>query len=170
MMRKNNVMLLAGCFFAALLIDQVSKLLIVNSLHPFQPPVNVIGTLVRFRLTYNPYGVFSISFGPPFLYYILTAVGIIVLTYVGLTMKDRIGVIVFGFIIGGAIGNFIDRIRLHYVIDFIDMGIGTMRWFTYNPADAFITVGAVYLIVRELFGRKQTAETKSAESESSTTP
>lgn len=144
-------------------------MLIVNSLTPFQPPVNIIGTLIRFKLTYNPYGVFSLSFGPSWLYYVLTVIGIIVLTYVGLTARDRIGVIVFGFIIGGALGNFIDRIRLHHVIDFIDMGIGNLRWFTYNPADAFITIGAFYLIVRELFIQKKITEEKQTEDTSATT-
>lgn len=170
MIQRKNIAFLIGCFFCALMIDQVSKLLIVHSMTPFQPPVNVIGTLVRFRLTYNPYGVFSISFGPPFLYYVLTALGIIVLTYVALTLKDRIGVIVFGFIIGGAIGNFVDRIRLHHVVDFIDMGIGSLRWFTYNAADAFITVGAVYLIIRELFTQKKVTESKPTEQETATAP
>lgn len=170
MIQKKNTTLLIGCFFCALFIDQVSKFLIVHFLTPFQPPVNVIGTLVRFRLTYNPYGVFSISFGPSVLYYVLTAVGIVVLTYVALTLKDRIGVIVFGLIIGGAVGNFIDRIRLHHVVDFIDMGIGGLRWFTYNPADAFITVGAVYLVIRELFSHRKIAGSKPAEQKSATVP
>ena len=64
-------------------------------------------------------------------------------------------IIVFGFVIGGAVGNIIDRVRLAYVIDFIDMGLGNLRWFTYNLADAFITVGAVFLLVRELFFKQK---------------
>jgi len=167
---KKNAILLFGYVLIALLIDQISKLLITNSLTPFHPPVNVIGTVIRFKLTYNPYGVFSISFGPAFLYYVLTIIGIVVLAYVGLTLKDKIGVIVFGFIIGGAIGNFIDRIRLQHVVDFIDMGIGNLRWFTYNPADAFITIGAMYLIIRELFGHKKIVETKPAEHKTAINP
>jgi len=116
--------------------------------------MNVIGTVLRFRLTYNPYGIFSLSFGPKYLYFIFSSIGLIVLTYVGLTMKEKINLIVFALIIAGALGNLVDRIRLNYVIDFIDMGINNHRWFTYNIADAFITLGAVYLIIRELFIRK----------------
>jgi signal peptidase II len=80
------------------------------------------------------------------------------LTYIALSLKDKISVIVFGFIIGGALGNIIDRVRLDHVIDFIDMGIGTLpwqRWFTYNLADAFITIGGVFLLIRELFFKKE---------------
>lgn len=139
----------------ALLLDQISKILIVNSLTPFQPPVHIIGTFLRFKLTYNPYGVFSLSFGPPILYYILSIVGIVVLAYVGLSTRSKIHAVVFGLIVGGAFGNIIDRIRMEYVIDFIDMGIGNIRWFTYNLADAFITVGAVFLLVKEVFSKKE---------------
>jgi signal peptidase II len=65
-------------------------------------------------------------------------------------------VVVFGLLIGGALGNLIDRVRFGYVIDFIDMGIGNLRWFTYNLADAFITVGAIFLLAREFFRKKNT--------------
>jgi signal peptidase II len=154
MIRKKNIRFFLTSIIIALLIDQISKLLIVNFLSPLDSPTEIIGSLLRLKLTYNPYGVFGIAFGPDILYYILSVVGIIVLIYVGLFLQEKIGVIVFGFIVGGAIGNVIDRLRLEYVIDFIDMGIGNVRWFTYNFADAFITVGAIFLLVRELFAKK----------------
>lgn len=160
MILKRNVKLFFVIIIVTLLIDQISKLLIVNFLTPFDPPANVIGSFLRFKLTYNPYGVFSISFGPNILYYIFSIIGIFILTYVGLSLKDRTGVIVFSIIIGGALGNIFDRVRLDYVIDFIDMGIGNLRWFTYNFADACITVGAIFLLSRELFcKKKKTSET-----------
>ncbi len=154
MIQKKNISIFLILVVIALLIDQVSKLLIVSYLTPFEPPLNIVGSLLRFKLTYNPYGVFSISFGPNILYYIFSIIGLFILTYIALAFKDKIGVIIFSFIVGGAIGNIIDRIRLDYVIDFIDMGIGSLRWFTYNLADAFITVGAIFLLVRELFFKK----------------
>ncbi len=143
---------------AAFFVDQISKRIIEIVLIPTQPPVNIIGSLLRIKLTYNPHGVFSLSFGPPSLHFLLQIIGIIVLCYVALTMKDRFGVIVFGIIIGGAIGNLFDRIRINCVIDFIDMGIGNLRWFVYNFADAFITVGAVFLLVREFFAKKPSVQ------------
>ncbi len=150
MIAKKNIRIFFIFALCAFLIDQISKILVVSSLSPLEPPPNVIGTFLRFKLTYNPYGVFSISFGPNILYYIFSIIGIIILAYVGLTLKDKTSVIVFGIIIGGALGNVFDRIRLDYVVDFIDMGIGNLRWFTYNLADAFITVGALFLLAREL--------------------
>jgi signal peptidase II len=154
MIRKKNIRPFLIFIIITILIDQITKILIVNFLTPLDSPIEVIGSLLRFKLTYNPYGVFGLAFGPDILYYILSLAGIIVLIYVGFTLQDKTGVVVFGFIVGGAIGNVVDRLRLNYVIDFIDMGIGNMRWFTYNFADAFITVGALFLLVRELFSRK----------------
>ncbi len=141
--------------FIAFLLDQITKLLIVHFLSPFDPPYEFIGSILRFRVAYNPYGVFSISFGPSYLYYILHFVGIILFTFIGLSQKTKLRVVLFGLIVGGALGNVFDRIRLKYVIDFIDMGIGNFRWFTYNLADAFVTVSAVILIINELFKKPE---------------
>lgn len=155
MISKRHIKLLVIFIIGTFLIDQISKILIVNFLTPFDPPVNVISSLLRFKLTYNPYGVFSISLGPNILYYIFSIIGIFILIYIGLSLKDKTSVVVFGIIIGGALGNIFDRLRLDYVIDFIDMGIGNLRWFTYNFADACITVGAIFLLMRGLFSKKK---------------
>ncbi|TET59314.1 MAG: signal peptidase II [Candidatus Stahlbacteria bacterium] len=156
MIFKRHIKLLVIFIIGTFLIDQISKILIVNFLTPLDPPVvNVISSLLRFKLTYNPYGVFSISLGPNILYYIFSIIGIFILIYIGLSLKDKTSVVVFGIIIGGALGNIFDRLRLDYVIDFIDMGIGNLRWFTYNFADACITVGAIFLLMRGLFSKKK---------------
>lgn len=155
MIFKRHIKLLVIFIIGTFLIDQISKILIVNFLTPFDPPVNVISSLLRFKLTYNPYGVFSISLGPNILYYVFSIIGIFILIYIGLSLKDKTSVVVFGIIIGGALGNIFDRLRLDYVIDFIDMGIGNLRWFTYNFADACITVGAIFLLMRGLFSKKK---------------
>ena len=50
-----------------------------------------------------------------------------------------------GLILGGSLGNLIDRLRLGQVLDFIDIGIGTTRWYTSNIADASIVLGVILL-------------------------
>jgi|UniRef100_A0A7C6AEX4 signal peptidase II len=149
--RSKNIKYFLIPVFIALFLDQISKILIVNHLTPFGPPQEVIGSILRFNLAYNPYGVFSISFGPPYLYYLFHIIGIIIFTYLGIAQNSKFRVVLFGLIVGGALGNIVDRIRLKYVVDFIDMGIGNLRWFTYNLADAFVVVSAVLLIINELF-------------------
>lgn len=156
---KRNVGVLVFAAALATILDQISKQAILQSLSPFDAPQRIIGDLLRFKLTYNPHGVFGLAFGPNYLYYLLTGIGILAFTAIGLTQERRFTTIVFGMIIGGAIGNMIDRIRMDYVIDFIDMGIGVHRWFVYNLGDAFITIGAVLLIVWELFSPKVKAQT-----------
>ncbi|UCG31164.1 MAG: signal peptidase II [candidate division WOR-3 bacterium] len=155
MVQKKSIRPILLCALFAFFVDQITKLFVVNYLRPLDPPTEIIGSVLRLKLTFNPYGVFGLSVGPTELNYALSIIGIIVLLYVGLTLKDRIGLIVFGLLIGGALGNAIDRLRFGYVIDFIDMGIGHLRWFTYNFADAFITVGAIFLLVREILFKKK---------------
>jgi signal peptidase II len=156
MIQKRNIKSVVLYIFVALFLDQFTKLFAVNYLRPLDPPTEIIGSVLRLKLTFNPFGVFGISVGSNELYYVLSVVGLIVLCYIALTIKDRIGVVVFGLLVGGALGNLLDRIRFGYVIDFIDMGISNMRWFTYNLADAFITVGAIFLLAREFFRKKTT--------------
>jgi hypothetical protein len=57
-----------------------------------------------------------------------------------------------GLLLGGAIGNEIDRVRLGYVIDFVDMGVGAWRFYTFNVADASISVSIVILLALGLLG------------------
>jgi signal peptidase II len=151
---KKNLKIFILFLIMALLLDQISKIVVITIVNPFDPPRDIIGSLIRFKLAFNPYGVFSIQFGPKFLYYVLNVLGISAFTFIGLTQEKRIGAAVWAMIIGGALGNFMDRLRMKYVIDFIDMGIGNYRWYIYNLADAFITIGIVILIARELFIRK----------------
>ncbi len=138
---------------AVLLSDQVSKWLIVACLKPYEV-LPVVGSLLQFRLRYNPYGVLSVSFGADYIYYIVNAIGILALIYFMLKVAvRRFDRMVLGAILGGALGNTLDRVRIDKVIDFIDMGIGNARWPTYNLADAALTVGIVLIVGGELFGR-----------------
>ena len=155
MIAKKNIMTVLGFVLVALFLDQITKLWVVNFLRPLDPPTEIIGSILRLKLTFNPYGVFGISFGPTALNYAFSIIGIAALLYVAFTLKDRLGAVVFGLLIGGAVGNALDRVRFGYVIDFIDMGIGNPRWFTYNLADAFLTVGVVFLLVREIIFKKK---------------
>ena len=114
MLYKKNIQPFVYFTVGAFLLDQISKILIDRTLTPFNDPVNIIGSVLRFKLTYNPYGVFSIAYGPPIIYFVLSILGVIVLTLVSMGTKDRLNVIIFGIIVGGALGNIFDRIRLIY--------------------------------------------------------
>jgi signal peptidase II len=67
--------------------------------------------------------------------------------------------VALGFLLGGAIGNLIDRLRLGYVVDFVDAGVGDVRWYTFNVADAAISTSIVLLLLLAIRpAPKRTAE------------
>tara|TARA_S200000501_G_C20623938_1_gene655840 strand:+ start:567 stop:809 length:243 start_codon:yes stop_codon:yes gene_type:complete len=69
------------------------------------------------------------------------------------TLIDKI---LFSIILGGALGNFYDRIVYFAVPDFIDVHYQNFHWFTFNIADIFITLGIFGLIFKEFFKKKDT--------------
>ena len=64
----------------------------------------------------------------------------------------------YSMVAGGALGNFIDRIRFSAVPDFIDFHIGNYHWFVFNIADVFITLGIFCLIIVEFFSKSKLNE------------
>ncbi len=70
--------------------------------------------------------------------------------------KNRFDALALGAVLGGALGNILDRARLGYVVDFADLHFGEWRPFlVFNVADAAITIGVVLLVLRSLFTREQ---------------
>jgi signal peptidase II len=77
--------------------------------------------------------------------------------------KNREDSIALGLILGGALGNILDRARLGYVVDFADLHFGAYRPFlVFNVADAAITIGVLILLFRALFVRDKTAQSADA--------
>ena len=135
---------------AALLVDQASKLIALIFL-PEGMPVNAISHFVRFVRTRNPDGIFGLQFGPQFIYFILPLLGMALVIYFAIRTKECWYHLSYGLVLGGALGNLIDRIRLGYVVDFIDVGLKNWRWYTFNPADGFVVIGVILLLYLELF-------------------
>jgi signal peptidase II len=136
----------------ALALDQVSKWLVLKyeTLHVSH---QVLGDALRFSLTMNPRGLFGMSYGPVWMHYVLPILVVVVVIYLGLRSPDRWFGIGLGVILGGGVGNnLIDRVRFGSVVDFIDMGIGNTRWYTYNLADAFAVAGVIMLLTHEFLG------------------
>src|ERR1041384_1438361 len=76
------------------------------------------------------------------------------------------GVVALGLVLGGAIGNILDRTRLGYVVDFADLHFGTWRPFlVFNVADAAITIGVLVLLIRALFVRDKAGQAPAVEND-----
>jgi len=123
-----------------------------------------------FSMTYveNCAGAFGILRGQPesvrrpfFLAVSIAAVLFIVLLFRRLKPEQKVLTMALPFVLGGAIGNLIDRIHLRYVIDFIDWYYRDYQWPTFNVADAAIVVG-VGLIIVDMFTAKRETEAASA--------
>jgi signal peptidase II len=132
----------------------VSKLLAEHFLMPRYVPHRIIGDVVRFTLAYNPGAAFSMSLGPysRFIFGAFAVVALVVLwrlyrmTGRGVRAGDRLRVLALGLAWGGAAGNLIDRFRSPQgVVDFIDIGLGDVRFWTFNVADSAVTIGAIAL-------------------------
>ncbi|MEO6444885.1 MAG: signal peptidase II [Gemmatimonadaceae bacterium] len=141
----------AGSLAAIVLsADVVSKRLAEEALQPVHVPHDVIGDVVRFTLTYNPGAAFSMSLGAfsRWGFTILALVVLVVLwrTYAEALPGDGMQGAALGLIAGGALGNLTDRLRHSAgVVDFIDVGIGDTRFWTFNVADMGVTQGAILL-------------------------
>jgi signal peptidase II len=132
----------------------VSKLLAERFLMPRYVPHRIIGDVVRFTLAYNPGAAFSMSLGPysRFIFGAFAVIALVVLwrlyrmTGRGVRAGDRLRVLALGLAWGGAAGNLVDRFRSPQgVVDFIDIGMRDVRFWTFNVADSAVTVGAIAL-------------------------
>ena len=125
--------------------DQVSKALVVAQMYPGERIE--ISSLLSLERTSNSGIAFGLAGHVPSLVLILVAAAIVVvLLLLGTQMKWRGSSIAIGLILGGALGNLLDRIFRGSVVDFIDLP----HWPTFNLADVTITVGVVLLILGSL--------------------
>lgn len=152
-----------------LILDQITKVWAEHALTLFAP-VEMTG-FFNLTLVYNPGAAFSfLSTAGGWQRWVLSAVafGLAVLIIVWLTRmpaRARLTVVSLGLILGGAIGNLADRVRLGQVVDFLDFHYAGLHWPAFNVADAAITVGAVLMIVatftEQCLCNPQTANTAS---------
>lgn len=131
--------------------DYITKRMAESSLSLGRPH-EVWGEFLRFTLGYNTGIAFGIPFGvgarPLLILVTIVAVAGIIWIYRTTQDQQKLQVIGLALILGGAIGNLLDRFRsASGVVDFIDVGIGNSRFWTFNIADSGITVGAVLLIL-----------------------
>jgi signal peptidase II len=135
---------------AVVAADQATKAWLVSFLMPGEASP-VIGDYLRLVNSQNNGGLFGLLRGQalPFAVLSLGVVALIVL-YHARSGRNPYLTLTMGLLLGGAIGNLADRIRLGYVVDFVDAGIGTVRWYTFNVADASISLAIVLMILASL--------------------
>ena len=132
------------------LADCTTKQVAAERLEPEHVPHEVFGDIVRFTLAYNQGASFSFSLGEH-TRWILSAMAaavvcFLILQYRRAAASDRSLALALAFIVAGASGNLIDRLRSpRGVVDFIDIGVGDVRFWTFNIADVAVFCGAALL-------------------------
>jgi signal peptidase II len=140
-------LLFIGLAAGIVVIDQLTKAAITANLQPGEV-VAVLEDLLRITFSQNNGAIFGL-FQDQALLFALISIGVLglIVWFEGHAGSSLIVSIALGLLLGGAIGNLIDRLRFGYVIDWVDMGIGDWRFYTYNIADAAISTALVLLIV-----------------------
>ena len=172
-----------GIILFSIVADQLTKLWALARFTnetgaPNHEIINVIGEWIRFQLVFNKGAAFSsrpqdwMPFLPPWVFFLLISIVasvVLLWFYKSIDKRDwmsRLGVVM---ILGGAVGNFIDRMRLQMVVDFIDCDLPDFimtRFPTFNVADSFVTVGVAVVILSPFILKnvhKQIKEEKEAE-------
>ena len=140
------------------ILDRVTKIYVINFYD------NNFGTdllnskFLNIRLIWNEgiaFGLFS--FNEEFFYNILTFLigSVIIIIFIMIKKSEGFKKYSLSMVLGGALGNFYDRIFFKAVPDFIDFHIGNFHWFIFNVSDIFITIGVILMIVLELISNKK---------------
>jgi len=159
----------AGPLFVCLgvlVLDRLSKLIVQKSI-PLGESIEIFGSFFRLTYIYNPGGVFGLSYGGDLSYLLFSTIALILILYYYYISHHRHRDLRFplALVIGGAIGNLIDRLWFGKVLDFLDFdvpniripdfdlgsmrfpGLALQRWPVFNVADSAITVGTFIVII-----------------------
>ena len=142
--------------FFIVLIDQLSKIL-VHTMMNLYDSFTVIPSLLDFTYIRNEGIAFGINFPGGKMFFIIFP---ILITFYLISLlknkefEDNSSQIALYLIIGGAIGNILDRVFRGYVVDFIDFHINRSHWYVFNIADSAVTIGLLFLLYSSIIIKK----------------
>ena len=138
------------------ILDRVTKIFIIN--HQTNNQNIFVNDYLNFELIWNTGIGFGLLSQNANMYYHLISLLIlsVIIFLIYLMIKaEYLEKILFSLILGGALGNFYDRIIYYAVPDFIDFHINDFHWFTFNIADIFITLGIFLIIIKDIIFKKK---------------
>jgi len=168
---------------AGLVLDRIPKLIahgmFIGGAFNDGRDVRLLGDVLKLTYAMNPHGLFSLNYGPPFMYFLLPLSAAALVAWYGLRAEDAWSATAFGLILSGALGNVIDRVGLGYVIDFLLFDIPgrqlvlfgrfpLLPWPVFNAADALVFAGVIMLLGQELLRRPQGAPEEAEAAEEAT--
>lgn len=148
--RLRLLLMVAATLFA---LDLVTKIIVVARIRPGEP-VSIIGDFVELVLIRNPGAAFSMATGMTWLLTLIATAVVIGVLRIGRTLRSTLWAIGLGGVLGGALGNLMDRLfrapgpLQGHVVDFVSVG----WWPVFNVADSSIVCGAILLVTLTVFG------------------
>ena len=132
---------------AIVVADQATKALVTATLQPGESRA-ILDDLLRIVFSQNSGALFGLFKDNAVMFGVVSlAVIALIVIYHGRAGGSLYMTVTLGLLLGGAIGNMLDRLRLGYVVDFVDGGIGNIRWYTFNVADAAISLSILLLLL-----------------------
>ena len=152
----------AAIALGVIAVDQVSKILILNFLYEGQ--VDLIPGILRFTYVENRGAAFGMLSDHRWVFMLLSVIGIALIgAYMWFFVKNRMGRIALSLIIGGGIGNMIDRVAYGFVVDFVDFYLFDFWVWVFNIADSAVCVGAGLFILYTVMDTVQEYKKQKAE-------
>jgi signal peptidase II len=153
---KKDFLLKENIYFLILILaiftfDRYTKLIVINN---FSEQNYFVNDYINFDLVWNSGIGFGLLDTQSTLFYnfVTTLIGLIILILIYIMINSKnLDKLIYSTIIGGAIGNFYDRITFKAVPDFIDLHYNNFHWFVFNLADVFITIGILTLVISGMF-------------------
>ena len=157
-LRPRKVLLLAVIAASVVILDLISKIIIVATIDPNEP-VRVLGGLVYLSLIRNSGAAFSMATGYTWILALVAIGVVIVIIRMAPKMRSTPWAVSLGLVLGGALGNLIDRIFRSpgflqgHVVDFVSVFGPNAEYFpVFNVADSAITIGGISLVITALMG------------------
>jgi signal peptidase II len=153
------LLILVATAAVVFLADQVTKALVVANVG-LGEEIELLGGIVQIWNVRNRGAAFSLFQGEIALFLAVTVLALAMIVYFHRSLRDRSLWLqaLLGVILGGTLGNLVDRLRHGYVTDFVSVGIGEIRWPTFNVADSSIVVGIGLLVLYLAWADRRSAD------------
>ena len=149
-LKKENIFF----FIFVTLIFYLDRFTKQKILQKYNDDIFYVNDYINFDLIWNTGIGFGLLSTNSLLVYnsvtLLIGIVILFLVYI-LAISEKVDKLIYSIIVGGALGNFYDRVTFNAVPDFIDLHYGNFHWFTFNLADIFITIGILIFIIKGNF-------------------
>jgi signal peptidase II len=158
-MRASRILVVAGVAIAVFVLDRVTKAWVTENI-PLNTVRPVVGDYVRIVHAQNTGAAFGLLPERTTLLSVLSVLAVVAIVYYYRQIASNSSLVsaTLGMQLGGAFGNLLDRIRQGYVVDFVDVGVGDIRFWAFNVADSSIVVGII-LVTAALWYEEHRAST-----------